>query len=43
MIEEQIIEIGDQTLDVRELNRGAMELLAELIAEEQGDELSTLI
>ena len=42
-IEQQTIEVGDQQLDVRELDRGAMELLADLIAERQGDELMTLI
>jgi len=43
VVEEQIIEIGDQSLDVRELDRGAMELLADLIAEKQGDKLTTLV
>jgi hypothetical protein len=43
VIEQQVIEIGDQQLDVRELDRGAMELLADLIAERQGDKLTTLV
>jgi hypothetical protein len=43
VIEQQTIEIGDQQLDVRELDRGALEVLADLIAERQGDELTTLV
>lgn len=42
-IERQIIEIGDQTLDVSELDRTQMETLADLIAGKQGDELATLV
>jgi hypothetical protein len=42
-IEQQTIEIGDQQLDVRELDRGVIELLADLIAERQGDKLTTLV
>lgn len=42
-IERQVIEIGDQTLDLSELTRTQMETLADLIAEKQGDELTTLI
>lgn len=42
-IERQIIEIGDQSIDLSELTRTQMETLADLIAEKQGDELTTLI
>lgn len=42
-IERQVIEIGDQTLDLSRLDRGMLEELADLIAEKQGDELTTLI
>lgn len=42
-IEQQVIEIGDQRLDVSELGRTQMEMLADLIAQKQGDQLSTLI
>jgi len=42
-IERQVIEIGDQSIDLSELTRTQMETLADLIAEKQGDELTTLI
>jgi len=42
-IEEQVIEIGDQSIDLSDLTRTQMETLADLIAEKQGDELTTLI
>lgn len=42
-IEQQIIEIGDQSLDLSELSRQQLETLADLIGEKQGDELSTII
>lgn len=42
-IEQQVIEIGDQSLDLSQLDRRTLETLADLIAEKQGDELSTLM
>lgn len=42
-IEQLIIEIGDQTLDIRELNRFELEQLAELIGEQMGNELQRLV
>lgn len=42
-IEQQTIEIGDQQIDVSQLDRTTLEVLASLIAEKQGDELAALV
>lgn len=42
-IEEVIVEIGDQSLDIRDLDKFTLQTLAELIGDEMGDELQRLI
>lgn len=42
-IEQQTIDIGDQQIDVSQLDRTTLEILASLIAEKQGDELAGLV
>lgn len=43
VIESQTIEIGDQSLDVRNLDRRTLEVLADLISDKQGDKLRGLL
>lgn len=42
VIEHQTIEIGDQSLDIRNMSRRELEELAEMISDKQGDQLKEL-